>query len=87
MIPSIPCISFRGPLSIPHLELKLAPVFPEKGLLLWYPPLYSIHEYTLKIHAISSQQIFLHPGRVLEFLAEAEAERARLWYQMSVTWL
>lgn len=41
----------------------------------------------IKILAISSQQIFIHPGRVLEFLAEAEAERARLWYQMSVTWL
>jgi hypothetical protein len=23
-------------------------------------------------------------GRILEFLAEGEAERARLWYQMSV---
>lgn len=34
MTPSIPCISFRGPLSIPYLELKLAPVFTEKGLLL-----------------------------------------------------
>ena len=89
-------ISFRGPLSIPYLELKLAPVFTEKGLLLrgtnpklkmkcipvvWYTWIY------IYIHAISSQQIFIHPGRVLEFLAEAEAERARLWYQMSVTWL
>eukprot|EP00438_Fugacium_kawagutii_P017231 Skav228670 [mRNA] locus=scaffold1332:301485:308990:- [translate_table: standard] len=25
-----------------------------------------------------------HQGRLLEFLAEGEAERARLWYQMSV---
>ncbi len=39
------------------------------------------------LHVTITTDLKIHPGRVLEFLAEAEAERARLWYQMSVTWL